>query len=539
MKKMKLRGGAKRNESRRTTGSKLIPVLSLALCSLFLIVRLAAQENYANPVIPGDFPDPSAIRVGKDYYATATTGGWSPHFPLLHSTDLVNWKFVGAVFYEKPAWAKGDFWAPEIVADKGRFFVYYTARRDDGKDKKGTLCVAVATAHDPAGPYVDKGPLVCQEMGSIDADFVRDERGRPFLMWKEDGNDRRQPTWLYAQALDESGTRLKGRPVRLFRNTEPWEGNVVEGSFVVRRDGWFYLFYSGNGCCGRECNYALGVARSKTLLGKWEKNPANPILAANAEWQCPGHGSIVETPDDRAFLLYHAYRKSRLGFQIGREALLDEVRFENGWASVNGGKGASGSARTPFENTRQQPIFAGSSDDFGGGRLSAQWSQRLGDFNLLEVSGGFLKLAASKKNQSEAVISERMVTGDYRASAKLDFERLSDGEAAGLAVSNWRGGGLGISVASGRVFVWEKRDGVKKELSETPLPAGIKTARLAVRAANAADYDFYFSFDENANWQKLGGTIDGRFIEGGRVSLVHEGNAAANAKFDWLRVDAP
>jgi beta-xylosidase len=231
--------------------------ISLRLPSLIFLFAFALNaQTYTNPVIPGDFPDPSVIRVGRDFYATATTGGWSPHFPLLHSTDLINWRIVGAIFKEKPAWAKGDFWAPEITVDKGRFFVYYTARRDEGKNKKGTLCVAVATSEKPDGPYTDRGPLVCQEMGSIDAFFVRDESDRPFLIWKEDGNDRQKPTWLYAQALDESGTKLLGKPKKLFRNTEAWENHVVEGSYIIRRNGWFYHFYSGNACCGRACNYA-------------------------------------------------------------------------------------------------------------------------------------------------------------------------------------------------------------------------------------------------------------------------------------------
>ena len=199
------------------------------------------------------------------------------------------------------------FWAPEIAEDKGRFYIFYTARRDDGRGKKGTLCVAVAVADKPDGVYADKGALVCQEMGSLDGFFIRDENDKPFLVWKEDGNDRQQPTWMYAQQLDESLTKLVSKPKKLFRNEgSGWENHVVEGADIVRKNGYFYMFYSGNACCGRSCNYALGVARSKTLLGKWEKNPANPILAANDVWQCPGHGTIVKTPDGSDFLLYHA-----------------------------------------------------------------------------------------------------------------------------------------------------------------------------------------------------------------------------------------
>ena len=128
---------------------------------------------FSNPVLPGDFPDPSVIRVGRDYWATATTSQWAPIFPLLHSTDLVNWEVRGAVFQTPPSWSAGSYWAPEIAADAGRFFVYYTSRKKDGP-----LCVAVADAAGPQGPYTDRGPLVCQEAGSIDAAPVRDENGR-------------------------------------------------------------------------------------------------------------------------------------------------------------------------------------------------------------------------------------------------------------------------------------------------------------------------------------------------------------------------
>src|SRR6266702_2647325 len=90
------------------------------------------QGSYANPVIAGDHPDPSIIRVGKDFWATSTSSEWGPQFPLLYSRDLVNWKIIGAVFPKRPAWATGNFWAPEIAEDHGRYFVYYVGRKKDG-----------------------------------------------------------------------------------------------------------------------------------------------------------------------------------------------------------------------------------------------------------------------------------------------------------------------------------------------------------------------------------------------------------------------
>ena len=71
-------------------------------------------QGWTNPVIPGDHPDPSIIRVGHDFWAAATSSEWSPQFPLFHSTDLVRWEPAGAVFEEQPAWAEGAFWAPEL-----------------------------------------------------------------------------------------------------------------------------------------------------------------------------------------------------------------------------------------------------------------------------------------------------------------------------------------------------------------------------------------------------------------------------------------
>src|SRR5919205_1054500 len=89
-------------------------------------------DTFENPVLPGDYPDPSVIRVGNDYWATATTSQWAPIFPLLHSTDLVNWRLVSSVFQSPPPWSAGSYWASEIAEADGRFFVYYTARRKDG-----------------------------------------------------------------------------------------------------------------------------------------------------------------------------------------------------------------------------------------------------------------------------------------------------------------------------------------------------------------------------------------------------------------------
>src|ERR1700677_77096 len=108
---------------------------------------LSAQSN---PILPGDHPDPTIVRIGNTYWTASTSGDWAPEFPLYRSTDLHTWTAAGAIFPQTPAWASGSFWAPELVFDRARVLVYYVARKRDGP-----LCVAVATARYAEGPYTD------------------------------------------------------------------------------------------------------------------------------------------------------------------------------------------------------------------------------------------------------------------------------------------------------------------------------------------------------------------------------------------------
>ena len=162
------------------------------------------------PILAGDWPDPSAIRVGNETVAVATSEESAPIFRVLRSSDLRNWRIAGSVFTRPPRWAKQDFWAPEITRlSDGRFAVFYSALPRSGKT---WLCLGVATAPAPEGPWRDMGrPLRCGKYGSIDPYLTRDERGHLYLLWKEDGNEFKKPTPIFAQKLREDGRRLLGR----------------------------------------------------------------------------------------------------------------------------------------------------------------------------------------------------------------------------------------------------------------------------------------------------------------------------------------
>ena len=475
--------------------------------------QAAASASYSNPVMAGDYPDPSVIRVGSDYWATATTSQWAPIFPLLHSTDLVNWETTGAVFHTPPSWSAGSYWAPEISQDGGRFFVYYTARKQDGP-----LCVAVADAARPQGPYTDRGPLVCQEAGSIDAAAVRDENGRRYLVWKEDGNSRKLPTPLWAQPLADDGLRLTGEKQELLRNQAPWEAHLIEGPYILRRGDWFYMFYSADACCGRRCNYKLGVARSHRLLGPWERNPADPILAGNEQWKCPGHGTVVQDQRGRTFLLYHAYQASTFEF-VGRQALLDEVTWNSdGWPAINGGKGPSVSAASPAAAAQRRGPGT-IEDGFDKPALDPrwQWPWDQAPAPVVETDrGGWLRLAT---NAAPIAVAARPTPGsDYSATAVLDVGTLKAGARAGLAAFGNRENLLAVTAersdggaanAPLTVVVWRAQKGERTTLATTQMPA-TPQLHLRLSAKDRTQFEFAVSPD-GRTWNSVGGG-DGGYL---------------------------
>ncbi len=480
------------------------------------------------PLVGGEWPDPSVIfSAGEGYTAVTTSNGWAPTFRILRSDDLTNWRIAGAVFRRPPSWAKTDFWAPEITKLGDRHAVFYSAlpRRRNGS----WYCLGVATAPTATGPYTDRGsPLRCSKFGSIDPFPVRDENGVLHLLWKEDGNHFRRPTPIFAQQLSEDGMQLLGQPRELIRNTEPWEGAVVEAPSVIRRNGMFQLFYSANLCCGRRCTYAVGVARSPTLIGPWKKHPGNPILRSGNGWRCPGHASV--TPDAaggfRAF--FHAYRGGD-GFLAGRQLLSEAVGFgADGWPQIGSGLPpvpVPGAATTAF------------SDRFSR-RLDPQWEWLSDRVPRIRVGRGLRMTAAAAggRRLDAAVLTRRVRTPRYTATATVDRSALRGEALAGLAT--YRSGfaaiggsgaeALGAAVGRGRLIVWRRVRGRTKVLMDVRAPSSrLVHLRMAARGSKVR---FQFSRD-GRNWRRLGSELRSPLDETGRLALTVGGRLSAAGRF--------
>ncbi len=498
------------------------------------------KRDLANPIVPGDHPDPTIIQVDGVFWASATSGEWSPQFPLYKSDDLTSWIPAGSIFPEQPTWAEGSFWAPELVHDEatGRFVAWYVARK-----RGGPLCIAVATADSAAGPYTDHGPLIGEHDGSIDPCFARDEHGAPHLIWKEDGNSIQQSTPIWCQPLSDDLLTLQGTKTQLITNDQPWEEGVVEGPYILRRDGFFYLFYAGNACCGRECKYAEGVARSLRLLGPWEKNPANPIIGSNDNWRCPGHGTAVRTQgtkDNPAqdYLLYHAYPAGGTIY-VGREALLDQITWAKGWPVVNAGKG-------PRDPAPAKPLdFV---DSFRTRELGVAWQWPVNTRPDVTTGTGELHLRIPQQSplaagpvESAMVAVPRPVAAQYQATVRLALGPADDALWAGLAIVGDPFNTVGLGVRGGNLVLWARRGNWQSELWRTAVPAVEHISLRSTSSGTEHHLQFAYSSD-GQTWLNAGETYDATDLpawdRGLRIGLMMEGPAGKEARFSTFELGA-
>lgn len=483
----------------------------------FLLAAFGAASQQL--VMRGDHADPSVIKIGDTYWASATTSNWFPAYPLLKSKDLVNWKQQGYVFNKMPDWADFYFWAPEISYENGKVYIYYSAHKKDGN-----LCVGIASADGPEGPYTDHGPIICQPVGSIDAFPMRDEAGKLYMIWKEDGNSVGKPTPIWAQQLNEERTALIGEKKELFRNDKDWEGNLVEGVSIIRNGEYFYAFYAAAGCCGNGCTYQTGIARAKNLLGPWEKYSKNPVLVNDDEWKCPGHGTPIEK-DGRNYFLYHAYDKESSVF-TGREGLLIEFKFTpDGWIEF------------VKENEKKDVPLHNLKDGFKGRKLAENWQWSVFQPATYTQRGGELTLG-SAPTVSGAYVGTKTTSGNYTATVKLRPKKTN--AAAGLGAIGDDKNLVSAYWQTGTLLVMQTRNGEAAIMAQKDL-ATSKSLYLKMQVANGKDITFFYSTDGDKYYTLNEQTIDGSYLppwdRSIRVGLLSKGAEGQKAVFDTFHLN--
>lgn len=498
-------------------------LVALALAMESAAAPAQADVAYSNPVVASDVPDPSVIGVHGGYWATATSGDWAPAFPLLQSTDLVNWTLAGSLFDRPPAWTAGAYWAPALSFRDGRFLAYYAARRRGGKP-----CIGVAAARAVSGPYHDRGPILCPGSGAIDPQPFAVSARRGVLLYKKMGVG----GTIRIVQLSGDGMRATGEGVAVLRPTLRWERGVTENPFLVARPDGFYLLYSGGHCCRPPCSYATGIARSPTLLGPYVKAPA-PLLVGNASWMCPGGGVVVTDAAGHDQLAYHAYRRGNPS--QGREMLLDGLTWgADGWPVAGSGQGPSATATSPQASAQLAPRAL--VDDFSERALGPGWQWPF-DRRPRFALRGALVLSVVPGTETATYLGRLAPWAAFVATTVVERSALRPRVTAGLALLRaGHGGKLGIAVSTHDVEVWRRQNG-----------RSTIVAHQAPALADRVWLRFVVPGDGTATAQR---SVDGTSwvamttpqalapgFDGARVVLAGSGPRPAVARFDLLRID--
>jgi hypothetical protein len=131
-------------------------------------------------------------------------------------------------------------------------------------------------------------------------------------------------TPIYAQRLSEDGTELVGERRVVLANDQPWEGHLIEGPWVTRQEGRYWMFYAGNDFSTPA--YGIGVAVADHPFGPWVKQE-EPLLRSTREWVAPGHASVAPGPDGAPQLFFHAFFPGTGGYNAFRALLTVGLRF--------------------------------------------------------------------------------------------------------------------------------------------------------------------------------------------------------------------
>lgn len=488
-------------------------LLSGAVLSLILLISANAQQL----ILPGDYPDPSVVKIGDSYWASATTSNWMPAYPLLKSKDLVNWETKAFVFEKKPDWVDFYFWAPEISYDNGKVYIYYSAHKKDGN-----LCVGIASADKPEGPYKDHGALICQPVGSIDAFPMRDENGKLHLIWKEDGNSVKKPTPIWISEINEERTALVGEKKELFRNDQAWERNLVEGVSMMKHGEYFYAFYAAAGCCGPKCNYISGIARSKSLMGPWEKYDKNPVLADDEKWKCPGHGTPVEK-DGKYYFMYHAYEAKSHQY-AGRQGLLIEFKFNNeGWIDF---------VKEDKPDAKVDHLVR---EDFSGRKISDKWQWSV--FQDLQYHQRSGRMSLNALPAPGRFIGQKVLAENFTAEAEVKVNKSS--AEAGIAAIGDEKNLISVTAKDALISVVAIRNGKPATIIERNFIHKGKVY-LRMEVFNGTELCFSYSTDKKNYIRVTEKNLDSSYLppwdRAVRAGIISKGTADQVAVFDsfWL-----
>jgi xylan 1,4-beta-xylosidase len=479
-----------------------------------------------NPVLPGFHPDPSIVRVDKDYYIATSTFEWWPGVPVYHSTDLVHWRLLAHAL-TRPSQLdlrgvpdSAGVWAPSLSHADGKFWLVYTVVHSTGGGRPfKDLHNYLVTADRIEGPWSD--PVYLNASG-FDPSLFHDDDGRKWLVqmrW-DFRPDKPRFAGIILQEFDPAANRLTGEVHTLLK-----KDRLIEGPNLYKRNGLYYLMLAEGGT-GWE--HGISMARSRCLTGPYEPDPQDSVLTARDDETVPlqkaGHGELVETAGGEWYLAHLASRPAGTGEHrrcvLGRETCLQKVRWTpDGWLRLaQGGHHGSMEVAAP-ENAPPSPTPEWPErDELEGQMLDPRWISLRGPADeswcSLLQRPGWLRLYGRESLHSlfeQSLLVRRLQSPRWRAETRLQFDPRNFNQSAGLIVwydtrthfylrvTRTDAGSLQVGVVLSDDGIYAEPPGAR----QMPGPGDVCLAAVG----EGADLRFFFAKPGQV-WEPVGGVFD-------------------------------
>jgi Glycosyl hydrolases family 43 len=279
------------------------------------------------PAFAGDAPDPDIVDVNGTYYAFTTGTALGNHVQALVDTSgspASGWRsytgqsFGSSALPTTPSWETPNTQtSPGVFNYGGHWVMFYDASVNPNPGDSGHSCISVATASSltPSSPvFTDTsgGPLLCGTGGVLDPSPFVDSNGTAYLLWKSNDGSSTEPSQIFSQRLDASGTALVGSPTVLL-TVNPTENTLDDPQLVLVGGTYNLLFSVGD---FQQPSYAQALATCSGPVGPCQQ-PSGPFLSSYGNVAGPGGGSLFTDASGQWWLGYAGWSSGCTNYSCG------------------------------------------------------------------------------------------------------------------------------------------------------------------------------------------------------------------------------
>jgi hypothetical protein len=386
--------------------------------------------TFRNPVVFADYSDPDVIRVGDDFWMTASSFNCTPGLPILHSRDLVSWTLVNHALrrvpgaqYDRPQHGCG-VWAPALRHHDGRFWIFFPTP-DEG--------IYVTTASDPRGEWSPPRMVVAGK-GLIDPCPLWDEDGKAYLVHAYANSRAGIKHKLRVRPMAPDGSSVLGEGQIVF--DDPARHPTLEGPKFLKKDGWYYILAPAGGV---PTGWQVAL-RSRSVYGPYEDRIV--LERGSTPVNGPHQGALVDLPGGEWWFLHFQERQP-----YGRIVHLQPAGWKDGWPHMGIDRDGNGVGE-PVLRHRKPAVAAPTevrapqtTDEFAEDRLGLQWQWHANsrdEWASLSARPGWLRLPSVAVEGADLaaapnLLLQKLPAAGFVASTRMEAS-LRPGEQAGLAV---------------------------------------------------------------------------------------------------------